>query len=152
MMVIAILICIFFVAHEMQVTKIDVHEIEEVNEKAGAIVNIDEASYSIRNYNDKVSIDGWCVIKGKEIKTISIWVLLKDKESGEFYKIPTTVIKREDVTAFIDDGFNYDNSGFSAKTKKRYLNLNENTYEIWLLYEINNEKKLIFTGRTLVAE
>jgi uncharacterized membrane protein len=63
---------------------------------------------------NELVLNGWAFLEGFDTKesTIEI-ILLKDKIATV---IPTTNYARNDVTLFVNNGFNVDNSGFSVKT------------------------------------
>lgn len=71
-------------------------------------------------------INGWAFIEGIESKESKIdIVLFKDNKATI---IPTTNYSRKDVTEFINNGLNLDNSGYSVKTNLK--NIEKGQYKI----------------------
>ena len=97
----------------------------------------------------QIVIKGWCVISGKEPNPIVTHVLLRDVNSNIYYKLPTTVVTRDDVTEYINDGTDYKYSGFESSFKYSGFDFESTSYEIVLLYEIGDEAYLIPSGQII---
>lgn len=150
-LVIIIALCTFLSMYEMRVKRIDT---------SGLPVLTDEAVF----YIDKISCDyigmgksnavvkGWCAIPGKETRTISMHVLLRNVDTGECLQMPTAMVARSDVTKYFDDGIKYDNSGFSVDVDTRKVDASRCRYEICILLRHNGEEFLINTGRHIPEE
>lgn len=105
---------------------------------------IDEVNYT----HNAITIQGWAIKKGENIDVSECYIVLKDTSSGEYMKIPTKIISRGDLTEYFNDGFNYDYSGFFAKVLDKKLNKNSD-FDIYILYQNNNEKYLIDTQMSI---
>lgn len=141
-----VLLCLFLSRHEMRIEAVDVSGLTIPKDEAA--MDVRTASYAKDAYgNNSVSIKGWCVLKGRETAPIAIHVVLKDRSDGTYYQLPTTIVKRENVTKKMDDGVNYDNSGFSAVNNR--FPLDGEAYDIYLSYEIGDDRYLIDTQKTV---
>lgn len=132
----------------MKIRKIDVKDIPELTSDEGAWLNLDNAYYE----NQKLIINGWFVIQGRETNPVSMHVLLGESGGGEYYELPTAIVTREDVTAYFNDNINYDNSGFSVAVNFREFDLKSSTYEIFLLYTIGDEEYIIRSNNVITSE
>lgn len=148
--VLVVAICIFLYKNEMKISVIDTSNMKVLTTDNGVKLNIETISYEQRIRKEReLTISGWCVIPGKETNLIENYVVLKDVENSKMYKLPTTIVTRSDVTTYINDGYNYDNSGFLVHLMIRDLKLEQKKYEICLLYKISGEKYIIQTGQYL---
>lgn len=115
------------------------------------IFSIDSSDRQITDYNfDSIStssgictINGWALIKGVNSIDVTPTLILVDDENN-FYKVKTKISQRRDVTAKINDGITYDNSGIEAKFNVEGLN-KDKKYTVFLQVEIN---KIIYTKLT----
>ena len=100
--------------------------------------------------DDYVHISGWIVKPGTNVDAVAIRVVLKDMETEKYYIVPTGVVSRGDVTESINDGKNYEYSGFSVLLPYwRELDTDKN-YELYVQYELNDEGNvLVPMNRTL---
>lgn len=145
-----IVLCIFLYNHEMAITEIDAANITTLTEKDGVILGIDTLNLEQRIRKEKeLTISGWCVIPGKDTKVIENHVVFRDVENSRMYQLPTTIVARNDITTYINDGHNYDNAGFLVHLIIRDFKLDQKKYEICLLCEIAGEKYIIQTGQYL---
>ena len=71
-------------------------------------------------------INGWAFIEGFESKESKIEIILIKDNTATI--IPTTNYSRNDVTQFINNGLNLDNSGYSVKTNLK--NIAKGQYKI----------------------
>lgn len=101
-----------------------------------------------------IYIDGWFYKKGISntgISTVSI--VLMDLSNVNFVKLPTELVKRKDVTKFFNDGNDYDYSGFKVELNSSSLeNLNNNGYQLYVLYIDNSGEKLVNLNTFLFLE
>ena len=151
--VLVMVLCKFLSWNEMRITKIDVSETNIISFEDGARVFIDNAYYETDKHDGAtITIDGWCVVLGKETNPVAIHVLLKNTSTGIYYELPTSIVNREDVTASFDDSINYDNSGFTVCIPEKFLAVENNTYSIFVLYEIDEEVYLIPSDNILASK
>ena len=145
-----ILLCSFLSWNEMRVTKVDVSNIPELSLDNDVKLNLDNAYYQKDALvGTQIVIDGWCIIEGQETNPIVIHVLLKDMNRNIYYKLPSVVKIRDDVTEYLDDGTDYGYSGFGAFFNYSGFDFESTSYEIVLLYEVNDEAYLIPSGHTI---
>ena len=93
------------------------------------------------------SIEGWGVLSGEEISTFEIYIILWNEEKKEGIVLPTQYKERPDVTAFMNDGVNYDKSGFKAVISKKKLD--DAKYNIYIKYQNNGHDICLDTGLEL---
>lgn len=149
MSAVIILLCCFLSWYEMRVTTVDVTGITKLSLDE-VTLNLDNAYYQTNAWGGtEIKVDGWCAIAGKETNPISIHVLLKDINKNIYYKLPTSIVKRDDVTSYMNDSIDYSNSGFNASLNYSGLNFGSMTYEVVLLYEVGGDVYLIPSGRIM---
>ena len=83
-----------------------------------------------------IKIQGWGVVEDQDNYFCNS-IVLRNCETGKYYLLPTACEERNDVTIHFGDVFNYDECGFVAKTSLEKLNLENNSYEIYLLNTLN---------------
>lgn len=93
--------------------------------------------------NDILKIRGWVIQDGLEVETYDIAMLLYNPMDNTLYELPTQYEKRTDVTTLINDGTNYDDSGFLSNTLIKQFNLSQYQYELCIAFR-NNDCKFIF--------
>ncbi|MCD8075951.1 MAG: hypothetical protein LUF27_13160 [Lachnospiraceae bacterium] len=100
---------------------------------------------------DSIQIWGWAISTEKDTEYFDSWVLLRAEESGEYFRIPTAVQTRTDVTEVLGNGeFNYDNSGFYAQVETKRLG--QGSYEVCLAYNVHSDHVIQGTGVTVVID
>lgn len=111
------------------------------SDPAGYRFELEQVSWekdAIPAVKDFVCISGWVVKPGEEVGRVAIKVILKNTETGECLILPTDVVERTDVTRYMDDGNNYDDSGFSVKIPYWDELDTDTDYEIILQYQLND--------------
>jgi hypothetical protein len=96
--------------------------------------------------SDYFIINGYAYKKGESIKTVNGYVVLYCIDTEEYFKLPTQLVSRPDVTETVNDGTDYSNCGFIARVSKSKLDFNNLGYEICYYYNHNNEKELMHSG------
>ena len=154
------LLCVLLVFHEKRITKLEHGFIEEANIVTPSTemrVHIDFfEGWDSWKPGAGVSVNGWVALTTTEAKKVSIYAVLRDKADGIYYRLPTSVIERPDVTVYLNSpsespngiptNYNYNHSGFSVNTGEwNSLNLKENQYDLFILYVINDTVYLIDT-------
>lgn len=130
--------------NEMRIRKTDISDAQIVSPEEGAWVNMDEASVQANAFGkNRLVVAGWAVIKGHTTKPVAIKIVLMNEETGEAYRLPTSIIARPDVTAYFNDGVNYDYSGFSVNTRCKGIDLINKKYSVLVLYELGDSKYLL---------
>lgn len=143
-------IWILLVRNVTTVSQIDVSNIktDKISNYSFYIDELNADRSNISNKKDYIEMSGWFSVKNKEVDTVSLKVVLKNENTGIYYLIPTYFYSRQEVTSFINDGYNHEYSGFSIKIP--YLEDLDNTdYEIYVLYTLNDQEKLISLDTTL---
>lgn len=83
-------------------------------------------------------MDGWIAYKGESISTWELSMIIQNDD--KCYVVPMALQNRADITETMNDGFNYDNSGFAVTINKRYIQSGSVHY--YVLYK-NNGKEMI---------
>lgn len=133
-----ILFCILIFKENTKIVTFNASKSKIVND---IVVNIDSIQDS-----DYFIINGYAYKKGKSIKTVNGYVLLYCIDTGEYFKLPTQLLSRPDVTETVDDGTDYSNSGFIARVSKSILDFNNLGYEICYYYNHKNESEVMHSG------
>lgn len=115
------------------------------NESDGYVMNIDNAKF----FRDRTSmakrymtIDGWVIKEDMPFDRITIDVVLKNLETNDTYVVPTTMVKRTDITE--ERGQKYDWCGFRVKIPcSSDVNALRDDYEIMSRVKINDEEAII---------
>lgn len=92
-------------------------------------------------------VQGWAVHEGENIETFDTSVVLYDCQKGQYYKIPSKLVIRDDITASLADGFNYDNCGFYSSVLCGKMNFESTKYQMCIAYENNAEQYLVLTDQ-----
>ena len=95
-----------------------------------------------------VSLQGWACMEGSTIGYFDCAIVLKKADADTYYRIPTTMVERKDVTAAFGDGkVNYDHAGFFARVEKEKIPLGE--YKIYIEYHAYTNPVLYSTEQTV---
>ena len=112
-------------------------------------------SFSIDNamivFDDYIRFTGWAVQDGVPIKTNDIHLVAFDPETAVFYLLPTEVVTREDVGAFLspDDPDAFSDCGFMSVVRKKDL---DRPVDLYILNRNNGANLLVNTGVTYRPE
>lgn len=109
--------------------------IDKSNEIRGHIDIFEDKSTSVR-------IKGWIIREKNITKNVNYIILCQNVDSKNIYEIKTFMQRRDDVTEFINDGYNYNFSGFDSKIIK-FLLPESGKYKIMLLYKHNENNFLV---------
>ena len=107
------------------------------------IYNID----SIYLEKNNLQINGWALIENEYISSVNTQVLLFNRELNSYASIYTEMVKREDVATAIGTGYDYEYSGFSARSVLKTDSWKNADVYIW--YRNNNHSILLDTGLNL---
>jgi hypothetical protein len=109
------------------------------------VYKVDNATISRNSRkNPTLDVNGWIIKKETPINSISITVALKNSDNS-YFLLPTVVTTRPDVTNTIDDGTNYDYSGFSVHMLARKKIFNRGT-RLYIFLKMNGSTKIIKTN------
>lgn len=64
-------------------------------------------------------------------------------------ELPTALLQRSDVTAYYDDGHNYNVSGFEAEISSKSIDLGNSKYMVMMIYCLYGEEALIEFDRVI---
>lgn len=106
-------------------------------------INTKDYQYKVDtiSVNDKyIDVAGWIVKDEKPSKIIQISVLLKNGKIC--YKIPTEMVRRNDITLHYNNGNDYSTSGFHAIVKKRFVDISKE-YDIYIYFESDGNKDIV---------
>ncbi len=112
---------------------------------------IDELYYEDTNIylkNNIVKMSGWFTKANEETSDVSIKVVFQNMSTGKYYLMPTLMIAREEVTSFVNDGYNHQYSGFSMNVIYKRLDKDAD-YKIYILYSFNGAYYLVDMNFTL---
>lgn len=110
--------------------------------------NIEWFSYE----NNILSMGGWVAKKSSNSYNNTVSIILWGNNTAYRLRAERTV--RSDITDFLDDGKNYDNSGFICTASvSEYLNyIEEGKYTIYVEINDMKNKYLYDTGKTLIID
>lgn len=103
------------------------------------------------NFENCIDIKGWCMKRGESIDTYNINICLKPKESEDarLIKLRTEPVIRQDITNYFNnDGRDYNYAGFFSSVSKSKLDKNT-LYEVFILFQCNNNHYIIQTDKDL---
>lgn len=110
---------------------------------------IDSISKPWTQSQEYLSISGWFVERYADLKKHRehVTVLLKDNTTGTYYRLPTTMNKRTDITDNFYDGTDYSRCGFSVHVKDDVvINLQQQDYELYIYARTKSGSQLIDLG------
>lgn len=113
-------------------------------------IHLDNLNYNIESIkltNNIFSIVGWAYVKGTSSVDVIPCIILKD-DNNNLYKVKTRITKRTDVTRKINDGKNYNNSGFLAQFSIAGLEKGKK-YKIGIQMEINKTVYFKWTDKQI---
>ena len=125
----------------------------EVN-KINVNLKADNSNYkynidSVQIVDGDIKIVGWGVVRYQS-NTFSNKILLRNKKNGAWYGAQTVCDERRELTdALNDQPCNYNKAGFVSRININQLNLDDNTYEIYISNNMKGGWKLVKTGREL---
>ena len=94
----------------------------------------------------KLELEGWAYKNGQSIETYQSYFVLKNQENGKMYLLNT---KMEQVPELelVDNNYNCLNSGMHCESL--VFGIKDGIYEIYVLYQNDNENSLVNTGITV---
>ncbi|MET3939713.1 lipoteichoic acid synthase [Paenibacillus sp. PvP094] len=94
-----------------------------------------------------IMVNGWALDFEKESSSNQIiYILLQSEANNKFYRYPTELVYRPDVTEYFNNNNNYDYSGFNLTIKKEELDRGK--YSIGVIVKDNGEEKYVKTDKT----
>jgi len=102
---------------------------------------------SFKDSGEMLMIAGWAVQRPDAVPNSIVELILKGE--GAAYAATTVPVSRPDVTAALKNGFNLDNSGFSARVSTKELP--KGRYQVGVhVYQKGNKGTVKFTDRFIV--
>lgn len=136
-----LLTIIFFYIHKNHYEKI----------YEGEFVFSDALAYGIDDVSvDDAQISGWCIKPGSDISTYNIRIILWSDVLGYGYAIPAEMQMRNDITTYIDDGYDYSRSGFLCCINRRWME--KAVYRIFIQYKCNGYDEVAYTENYFVSD
>ncbi len=89
---------------------------------------------SITIQDNTTDVTGWFACKGVETNRVKMQIVLALPEENVGYIVNTELRPNIDTTSFINDGLNYDNSGFKAVFLNEKFQKGKD-YNIYLLFQ-----------------
>jgi hypothetical protein len=96
--------------------------------------------------SDFFIISGYAYVEGEKIDIVDGSVVLYQMNTDKYYKLPTQLVSRPDLTESINDGVDYSNSGFIARVSKSKLDFNNLGYEICYYYNHDSYNAFVHSG------
>lgn len=115
-----------------------INEIPKINYPKKTIGNIDDCKI----LNGELFLNGWAAFKMEDTKDSKIKLVLYNNKIK--YELETQKVQREDVTSFLKNEANYNESGF--KSKNSITNFKKGKYKILIV--ITNSKNKSSTHQT----
>lgn len=134
---IGVVLAIFFVLYQyLKYSQYSQYQIDEskITDSSLFIWGID----AVDSKYDVLKVSGWMAYRGESISTWDLSMVIQNDDNC--YVVPMALQNRTDITEAMNDGFNYDNSGFVVTINKRYIQSGSAHY--YILYK-NNEKEMI---------
>ncbi len=134
---IGLLLAIFFVLYQyLKYSQYSQYQIDEskIVDSSLFVWGID----AVDSKYDVLKVNGWIAYRGESISTWEISMIIQNDDNC--YVVPIALQNRTDITEAMNDGFNYDNSGFAVTINKRYIQSGSVHY--YVLYK-NNGKEMI---------
>lgn len=138
---IATTVFIFWDDHNLKQIDYDyIKSIQPYVDEENFYFHIDEFLYEV----DNIKIRGYGFFTNEDIKKFKNHIILKEKNSEKYLLVPTVMEIRQDVEDTLGNGNKIKYSGFISNIDARKLEF-EKIYEVFYLYESNNNKMLIKT-------
>lgn len=112
-----------------------------------------ETKYDIsieKENQDYAKVRGWILARGHEIVEFDTQIILYEDGSDEGLLWLTQMENRTDVTEMMNDGINYDESGFQTMIPSKYVEGKE--YKIAIAFYVDQERYILKTDQEFVVE
>lgn len=127
----------------------DISRVEVFSAEGQAAAREDGLRYcldEIRDSGTDLSVRGWAYEEGEDTKYFDCAIVLRREETGLYYRMPTSLVERRDVTEAYGEGkWDYAHGGFFARAEKEKLPAGE--YEICIEYHAYTDPELYPTGQ-----
>ncbi len=105
---------------------------------------------SIVSKNGYIEMSGWALKPGEDIKQAESFFVLRNEDTGEYYRVKTGTEERKDVTEMLDDGNIYDYAGVSTSVDATALLKEGRRFRVLLAFQNNGEKLLVDTQQYIL--
>lgn len=133
--------CYLFLLYKNE-GSIKIIELDNINQVTDFVLEIDEMNFG----QDSIYLKGVFYKEGQPINNFENRVLLREREAGIVYELPTESFSKKEVVVE-EDEMNYRN--ILAVAKSRKLDFINQEYEILFLYEYNGYQCYQDTGYTV---
>lgn len=143
----------FLVWNENHIRRFDASVCQIENASEGYLVGMDiieTTKDQEPRTKDFIRLSGFILKPGEDTEYVSLKLILQNVETGEYYKLPTTIDIREEMAEKIGDGNRYVYSGFTVKVPfSKEIDTEKNDYEILMLYNLNGTYHLVDFNSTI---
>ena len=112
-----------------------------------------ETKYDIsieKENQDYAKVRGWILARGHEIVEFDTQIILYEDGSDKGLLWLTQMENRTDVTEMMNDGINYDESGFQTMIPSKYVEGKK--YKIAIAFYVEQERYILKTDQEFVVE
>ena len=112
-----------------------------------------ETKYDIsieKENQDYAKVRGWILARGHEIVEFDTQIILYEDGSDEGLLWLTQMENRTDVTEMMNDGINYDESGFQTMIPSKYVEGKK--YKIAIAFYVNQERYILKTDQEFAVK
>ncbi len=112
-----------------------------------------ETKYDIsieKENQDYDKVRGWILARGHEIAEFDTQIILYEDGSDKGLLWLTQMENRTDVTEAMNDGINYDESGFQAMIPSRYVEGKE--YKLAIAFYVDQERYILKTDQEFAVK
>ena len=99
--------------------------------------------------SDSLTIQGWAILPGQVSEQYKTAMYLRDKDTGEYLRIPTVRKHRPDLVGALENGALYEYAGYYAKGDISGLPKPLQSYELYIGIECGGTITLSNTGYVL---
>lgn len=136
----------FLIKHELRTEKYEVKQ--SLLATLPYRSNIDDIIQS----RSKIILSGWLIKENHDIDVVHRQVVFKSKTSNQAVKVATIIVERKDLTPYMNDGVNYEDSGFFAVVEVAQLDRVNQDYEIYILDKSDEDEQMVKIADSLNEE
>jgi len=99
-----------------------------------------------------IAITGWAFTPDQEPANLAISIVLQDTSTEATIELPTALVERDDINDHYGDGIDYSKCGFLSRLNKRFLDLDNRSYDIYIKLVSHNQPIFIQTNQVLSSQ
>jgi len=99
-----------------------------------------------------IAITGWAFVPGQEPENLSIGVVLQNVSTKDTLELPNTIVVRDDINDHYVDEIDYSKSGFLSRVNRILLDLDKESYNIYLKFVRHDQSVFIKTTQVLSSQ